>query len=365
MDEQLAMPEEQAKLEEQVKLEEQAINDEKLQAHEESDRSGNNGHRKKSLFVRLTKWALSLLIAVSILSFLGFLYAPFQPFKYARNLWVTSAMTTLNHQYLAKWFFSDEQIQKILDSNQVNVLGNSNPSLIKSFRLTNTNKMELINVSGKNFKGYLLEVSNPKHVRVAVTGHLGVKGARAEEIAEENGAAAVINGGAFSDPVGTGTGGNPLGILIANGKVVYKDSLQTYNIIGMNRDNVLVLGKYTLKQIQGMEIRDAVSFGPFLIVNGEPAITKGDGGWGIAPRTAIGQKKDGTILMLVIDGRQLGSIGATLKDVQDIMLEHGAFNAANLDGGSSSVLFYEDKIVNHPSSKYGERYAPSFFIVKK
>jgi len=313
---------------------------------------------------KLLKWITGLFCVILLLSFLGFLYAPFQPFQYARNLWVTTAMTTLNHQYLAKWFFSDEKIQEIMDSNKVSTLGNSNPLLVNAFRFTNMNKMELIEISGKGFKGYLLTVSNPSHVKVAATAHLGVRGARAEEIAKDNGAVAVINGGAFSDPVGKGTGGNPLGIIVVDGKIVYKGSQNTFDLIGMNRDNVLVLGKYTLKQIQDMKIRDAVSFGPFLVVDGKPAITKGDGGWGIAPRTAIGQRKDGTILMLVIDGRQLGSVGATLKDVQDIMLEHGAFNVANLDGGSSTVLYYQDKIVNHPSSQYGERYAPSFFIVK-
>lgn len=314
---------------------------------------------------KLIKFSLSIFSVVILLSFLGFLYAPVQPFKYARNLWVTTAMTTLSHQYLAEWFFSDEEIKKIMDSNQVNVLGNSNPALIKAFRFTKTNKMELIDVSRKNFKGYLLEISNPGYVKAAATSQLGVRGERAEEIADRQGAVAVINGGAFSDPGGTGSGGTPKGILISNGKTVYKDKQEIYDVIGMNRDNVLILGKYTLKQIQELNIRDAVSFSPFLIVNGQPAITQGDGGWGIAPRTAIGQKQDGTILMLVIDGRQLGSVGATLKDIQDIMLEYGAFNAANLDGGSSTVLYYQGEIVNHPSSKYGERYAPSFFYVGK
>jgi exopolysaccharide biosynthesis protein len=70
-------------------------------------------------------------------------------------------MTTLNHQYLAKWFFSDEKIQEIMDSNKVSTLGNSNPLLVNAFRFTNMNKMELIEISGKGFKGYLLTVSNP------------------------------------------------------------------------------------------------------------------------------------------------------------------------------------------------------------
>jgi exopolysaccharide biosynthesis protein len=93
-------------------------------------------------------------------------------------------------------------------------------------------------------------------------------------------------------------------------------------------------------------------------------IKSGNGGWGLAPRTAIGQTKDGTVLLLVIDGRQLSSLGATLKDVQDIMLSYGAYNAANLDGGSSTTMVYNGKIINTPSSQYGPRYLPSAFIVK-
>ncbi|NLI92802.1 MAG: phosphodiester glycosidase family protein [Peptococcaceae bacterium] len=319
--------------------------------------------RKKSWAARLVQLIL-ILFCILMIFFLGFLYAPFQPFERARNLWVTTAMTTLNHQYLAKWFFSDEKIQSIMDNNQAASLGNSDPSLINAFRFTNLNSTELIDVSRNGFNGYLLKVSNPSHVKVAATRYIGKRGEKAEEIAKETGAVAVINGGLFSDPEGKGTGGNPLGILISEGRTVFKGSGTTYDVIGMNRNNVLVLGHYTLKQIEKMGIRDAVTFSPFLVVNGKPAITRGDGGWGIAPRTAIGQKQDGTILMLVIDGRQIGSIGATLKDVQDIMLEYGAFNVANLDGGSSTVLYYEGKIVNHPSSLYGERNAPSFFIVK-
>lgn len=337
--------------------------------------------RARRLLKRLVVWVVSLSILFSLF-FVGFLYAPFQPFEMLRNLWVTSAMTTMNHKYLATWFFSNAEIAKILKSNEVASLGNSNPSDIESLRSgrkgsnpvsSNTvssrssgisNGTELINVSRKGFKGYLLKVSDPARVKVVATRYLGTRGEKAEDIAKENKAIAVINGGVFSDPKGSGNGGRPLGILISGGNILYKDPLTTFDIIGMDRNNVLVLGHYTLSQIKQMGIRDAVTFSPFLVVNGTPAITQGDGGWGIAPRTAIGQTRDGTILMMVIDGRQIGSIGATLKNVQDIMLEYGAYNVANLDGGASTVLYYNNQMVNHPSSNYGERLAPSFFIVK-
>lgn len=322
----------------------------------------DKSRRKKSFISRLMTGFIGLLI-VLILLLVGFLYVPFKPFDSLRTLWVTTAMTTLNHQYLATWLFSDEKINVILEANKPADLGNSDPSLINTFRLTGLNRIKLIDVSQNGFKGYFLEVNNPAHVKVAATQYLGDRGQKAEEIASEYEAKAVINGGAFSDPSGKGKGGEPRGILISNNEILVRDSLSTYAIIGMDQDNVLILGKYTYKELKELNLRDAVSFGPFLVVNGEPAITQGDGGWGLAPRTAIGQKKDGTILMLVIDGRQVGSIGATLKDVQEIMLEYGAFNAANLDGGASSVLYYKNKIINNPCSQYGERNAPSFFIV--
>lgn len=101
-----------------------------------------------------------------------------------------------------------------------------------------------------------------------------------------------------------------------------------------------------------------------LIINGKPTIKKGDGGWGIAPRTAIAQRKDGTVLLLVIDGRQKDSIGATLKEVQDILLKYDAYNASNLDGGSSTTMYYQDRVVNKPSDILGERAIPTAFIVK-
>ena len=74
---------------------------------------------------------------------------------------------------------------------------------------------------------------------------------------------------------------------------------------------------------------------------------------------------DGAIILLVIDGRQVNSIGATLKEVQDILYdEYGAYNATNLDGGSSSTLFYNDEVINNPSDSLGERSIPSIVFVE-
>lgn len=313
-----------------------------------------------------------------ILGFLGFCLLAFGtafalifhgPLVGLKELYVTTAMTTYTHQYLAYWFVSAEEIQQIMEKHQVpEPTANTDEKAVMvpapSLSIKKEAPIEFVEVDGKGFKGYLLKISNPGRVRLAATDQLGQKGLKVSEFVEKNNAVAGINAGGFSDPGGEGFGGVPTGILITRGNIIYKDDLPSYSLIGLDKNNVLVLGRYTLTEIQELGIRDAVTFGPFLIVNGEPMIKVGDGGWGIAPRTAIGQTKDGTILMLVIDGRQLGSLGATLKDVQDILLEHGAYNAANLDGGSSSTMIYRGEMKNKPSSAYGPREVPSAFIIQ-
>jgi exopolysaccharide biosynthesis protein len=288
------------------------------------------------------------------------------PFIGLKELYVTTAMTTYTHQYLAYWFVSDEEINRIMEKHKVQeppVNTDEKAVNVVAPLIKQSAPIEYIEVSGKGFKGYLFKVANPERVRLVATDQLGNKGLKVGEFVEKYHAIAGINAGGFSDPGGEGRGGTPTGILITGGKIIHKDSLPSYNLIGFDKNNILVLGRYTLEQIQEHGIRDAVTFAPFLIVNGEPMIKSGDGGWGIAPRTAIAQTKDGTILLLVIDGRQLGSIGATLKDVQTILLEHRAYNAANLDGGSSSTMVYEGEIKNKPSSIYGPREVPSAFVV--
>ena len=132
--------------------------------------------------------------------------------------------------------------------------------------------------------------------------------------------------------------------------------------MGFDADNQLIVGTLTGQECLDRGIRDAVAFGPAFIVNGEPMDVAGSGG-GLNPRTVLGQRADGAVLMLVIDGRQASSIGATYKDCIDVMLEYGAINAGNLDGGSSSMLVYEGEVQNVCASLYGSRPMPTAFVV--
>jgi exopolysaccharide biosynthesis protein len=153
---------------------------------------------------------------------------------------------------------------------------------------------------------------------------------------------------------------------MSKGVIIFND-LTDYNkkvdITAITKKGQLLVGPHSLNDLKKLVVTDAVCFGPELVVNGKGTIQSGDGGWGIAPRTAIGQRMDGSIILLAIDGRTSKSFGASLKDIQNIMLEYGAYNASNLDGGSSTTMYYNGNIINNPCDPLGERSVPSAFIV--
>ncbi|WP_115991842.1 phosphodiester glycosidase family protein [Cohnella lupini] len=221
-------------------------------------------------------------------------------------------------------------------------------------------------VDGEGYHGYLLTVRDPKKIRLVVPNKRG-RGEKVSSMVKRTGAIAGVNAGGFSDPNWKGNGFKPIGLVISQGKIYYNGlgSNNSVQIVGIDKNGKMLAGKYSVDELMDLGISEAVSFSPRIIVNGKGLIPNRSQGWGIAPRSVMGQREDGAILFLLIDGRQPGySIGATLYDAQEILLEHGAVIAANLDGGSSTVLVTENgEIVNKPSSKSGERYLPTGFLV--
>lgn len=340
----------------------------------------------------MKKWSLkkklivifSSLFVVGISGLLFLFYGPWDGF---RNFWITSAMTTMNHQYLATWLYSDETIQKVLANNQIveiDEVSDSDSIKIRKYSAKTIYKNEyekavltkdpgndlykVIPVSGTSYQGYLVAVYDPSRISIATTKYLGKYGESITTVAKRENAIIAMNAGGFYDPDWNSNGALPHGTVISNGKVVsdYEDARVGGGFICFTKENKLILGKMTKEEALAKGCRDAVEFGPYLIVNGKSSFIKGNGGWGIAPRTAIGQRKDGIVLMLVINGRIPSSIGADLVDLTEIMENYGAYNAANLDGGSSSELVIKQKIVNTPvaGGVNGLRDMPTFWIVK-
>ena len=339
-----------------------------------------SSYRRRIKRMEIPKWLLKCLLAIFIASSSGIVLLRVGAVPRLQRLLVTSAMTTLSHKYIAYIVAEPDKVVGIMDSNRVEeVLEVSNnwpvsamhAECIRIKRDMYGRKVEqpLITVEeikGKGYKGYMMVVSDPSRVSLVVSSSFGKQGQRITQMVEDNGALAGVNAGGFTDPEGRGNGGVPTGLIIKNGELLYcEKGTAKFNLIGFNRNNLLVLGRYSLEEIKQLNIRDGVAFRPFLILNGNPVKIYGDGGWGIGPRTVIGQREDGTVLFLVIDGRQpLHSLGATIKEVQSIMVRYGAVNAANLDGGSSTVMYYDGGIINKPCAKGGDRRLPSAFIIK-
>ena len=283
-------------------------------------------------------------------------------------------MTTMTHQYFATWFYDDETIDYILDKNKiveideetdVNAI-NTQAQAGKVVEYENeyerailerdpeNNDYKIIEISDKRFDGYLVAVYDPSRVKTLVTAKLGTSGQYVTTMAKNNDALIAINGGGFDDPNFNSTGGSPLGITVSKGKYITSKSYAgSGGVICFDEENRLILGKMTVAQDKKAGIRDCVTFGPFLIVDGEPSKVLGNGGWGTAPRTVIGQRKDGIVLFLVIDGRTTTKPGADMDDLIKIMQNYGAYNAANLDGGTSSVIVVNNTIVNDPIDSTG------------
>lgn len=224
-------------------------------------------------------------------------------------------------------------------------------------QVKNKNNITVSDVQGNSFKGKLITISDPKKITL---GYDISVSKTTSTIAKENNALVAINAGGFQK---TGQKAEPIGMIIHDGKVLFNESLESkkMDIVGFNDDGVLIVGNYSANDLIRNNIKEAVSFGPALIVNGKKLKLPD---WGLQPRTAIGQKADGTVLFLVIDGRSQKSTGATLSDVQEIMLLSDAVNASNLDGGSSSTMYYNEEVINKPCDPSGEKAVPSVFMVR-
>lgn len=329
------------------------------------------------------------IIIIAVLDLLMFMcyFLAYGPIDYFRDLLITTAMTTKEHKYLARTLYNEETIAKVMEKNKIyEIEEDTDSSQIKFEEIEETKKYEsvyeeqvlkkedndlykIVELEDSTYKGYMIVVYDASKVSLASTKYLGNNGQIVRDIAKNNNAQIAINAGGFADSGGVGDGGTPTGAVISNGKIIYQGVETGWpgGLIGFNNQNVLVLTKDSPQIAIQKGMRDAIEFGPFLIVNGKKAITTGNGGGGLASRTVIAQRKDGIVLFFVIDGRQPGySLGISLAELTDLVYKYGGYNAANMDGGASTTLIQNNKLINKPCGigGTGERRVPNAWIVK-
>lgn len=305
------------------------------------------------------KFILVMFIFTAVTSPIVVLFGPFDNLKRT----VVGAIMRSRHPQYITWLFNQDEINMILGT-----VGTVRSQDLFKFKAREDTTLKMRRIESTRYVGYVLEIPDPRRVKVVTAKNIQEKGETVSNIAKDNDAVAAINAGGFHDPNGTGTGRLPYGFIMQDGNYVIGKDVgpdEAVDFVGFTKQGNLIAGTYTKTELADMDAAEGITFGPPLIVDGQKMITDGDGGWGIGPRTAIGQKKDGTVIFLVIDGRQPGySTGATLRDVQDVLYEEGCYIAANLDGGSSTTLYYNGKVVNKPADLLGERMIPTAFIVE-
>lgn len=224
---------------------------------------------------------------------------------------------------------------------------------------------ELIEVYEPLFRGKLLKIKDPSRVYLGVAGPLGTPtscGKQISQMVEEYGAMAAVNASGFVDPNGNSNGGIPIGLVISKGELCYGDLWSYYEVIGFDKEGKLHCEWLTGQQALDMGIRDAACFGPILIKDGVKQEMNGRLG-GYNPRTVIGQAEDGTVMILLLEGRMYTSIGLTLPQLVDFCYDLGMVNAGNMDGGASSVMYYQGEQNTIVSTLYGARNMPDCWLV--
>jgi len=308
----------------------------------------------------------------------------------AKELFVTTFLETGQMKFIVSIFLSEQEITEIVNRNSMgNLTAEVDTSLIKTTSANTSNfdinGVKIEEVSGSTFYAKMLIINDPSRVRLATTYPWSEFGLELDKLVNNNNALGGVNGGLYQSD--SNKGGKPLGVVVCDGKIQFNNptGYAGLYLIGFDTSNIL-----RIISIEGMssnkieelikkeKIRDAVTFQDEasdknnhfvkLIINGQARELNGQGS-GANPRTAIGQRADGSVLLLVTDGRGAsGHLGATASDLIDVMKQYGAVNAANLDGGSSSSMYYDGKYEMTSVTLYYSNSSwrlPTGFIVDK
>lgn len=348
-------------------------------------------------FLRAMAFLLTFVAMLALTLFIVLKMFCSDAFPHVQQTFVTTILETGQLKFLASWFLSPEEIQAIVDQNSMKELNATiNTDLIQSGSFGNVGveggngtdadsaDIEIVEVAGATYTGTMMIVKDPSRVSLATIYPWREYGVTLEDLVVDNDAIAGINGGLYNSS--NNTGGSPYGVIVSNGEIQHNKP-QEYSglvLVGFTEDHILQIidisdmdATDVEEMVAEMKIRDAVTFQEEasdvnnhfvqLIINNEAREMSGAGS-GLNPRTAIGQRADGAVLLFVTDGRgKSGHLGASSADLISVMQEFEAVNAANLDGGSSSCMYYDGEYLMPSVTFYYSNSSwrlPAGFIVK-
>ena len=340
--------------------------------------------RIKALPIMFLIFAVTVLLCV--VSYVTVVYGNIPFVVKWRNIWIETAMTTDQHKWLATTFFPDRLIDEIMakqvdikDISITDIYGNQSKDVLGQENLTvgepdkfgnevyvndKEENIVILKVKNSTFEGKLVLIDDPSRVSLAVTDYKNSRGEFICDYLEKENGIVGINASGFSDPGGTSLGGVVTGQCVSSGEY-WGTYNSKYTLLGFDENNRLVVGG--MENWQEYNIRDGMQYRPTLIIDGIKVV-EDSAGWGLQPRTVVGQCENGVVMFLVVDGRQVGySLGATMEDCADILLQYGAVTAGACDGGSSSVIAYDGDVISKPSARQMPtgRYLPNAWVVER
>lgn len=351
------------------------------------------------IFFRTTLLILTFAAALLILLLASLKMLCSDSFPHVQQTFVTTILETGQLKFMASLVLSPEKIQEIVNENSMEAFNVAvDTDLIQTDKFKSVDVMsgsvevgaeeqkdiEIVEVAGATYTGTMMIIRDPSRVSLATIYPWREEGVTLDELVTSNGAVAGINGGIYDSH--NNTGGKPYGVIVSDGEIQHNKpgEMAGLVLIGLTEDDILQIVDVSQMSaaevenlVKDMKIRDAVTFQEEasdannhfvqLIINGEAREMNGMGS-GLNPRTAIGQRADGAILMFVTDGRgKSGHLGASSADLISVMQEFEAVNAANLDGGSSACMYYEDEYLMPSVTFYYANSSwklPAGFIVK-
>lgn len=223
-----------------------------------------------------------------------------------------------------------------------------------------------IRITGTGYRGVLVIGKDPSRLKLAPSKYLGSYGQHAGDIARDHGGLVAMTASGFGDVTteeGRVVGGvNMSGAAMHSGSAFGEHFPWGYKRIELREDNRLYITDAHTNF--SPDCTDACEFTPALIVDGEIVVDGSTLYSALNPRCVLGQGTDEAVMLLTIEGRLIDSLGTDAPTCAEILAGYDCYQAMNVDGGTSAILWYEGEYITRCSNTAlpEGRYLPNVWV---